>query len=136
MPKIPPEQVEQEAAELTTQLQEILKLHLPTDMDVQKVAERGGLIVLTMGMSRTSVAAATVYAAIHSAVVGLDPEALKKVIDEVYAECRTKASIQASAEAYAEMNTKHHLKQMAEDQGDAGDLGWFPFIAPISGKVH
>src|SRR5262245_20950997 len=94
------EELRQAYEDLLKKCKEIVQLHEPTDMTVDKVFHRATVIAANIGQTRTSVMGAAVFAAITAPVVGLTRETMINIINGVYDESEKNPAIKQLAEEY------------------------------------
>lgn len=108
-------QLQAEGEQMKPLIDAALQKALPPDMTPKKVEERSGLFAMYFNITRTSVAAALVYASFYARIVGLDIAKLHELLDAVDAVTKDSKLVARAQARYAEANQKFH-EQQAEQQ--------------------
>jgi len=118
------------ATKLETEIKQILKAHTPADLDANKILDRAGITVMTMGCTRTSVLGSLVYFGLYAQIVGLDGAEIRTIFDKIMAAAAADPRTPELAEKYAKMNAE--AKAQAAVAPSSGPM----LVLPGDGKVH
>lgn len=123
-------EISAEEERITKGFTEILFNAMPPDMDPQKVETRSAIIASLVGVTRTSIMGAVVFAAFYSKFTGLSTEQIKEVFDKVDELLKDSPLVAEGIEKYNKMNMAAKEAQIKSEFNNA------MIVSPSNNKVH